>query len=163
MQGPPEEVIKTMKLTFKGDKMSHGGAGGRTEEATFTLDATQQPKTLDMTPTTGPDKGKSILGIYELDGDTLKICAAKPETARPKAFKDGKEAVLLRLKREAVIALLFSRFTLARFRTVLARARPCARQIPACRPGARRFAILFAISVWPTEIEHRSARLCRGC
>jgi uncharacterized protein (TIGR03067 family) len=99
-QGPPEEVIKTMKLTIKGDKMSHGGAGGRTEEATFTLDATQQPKTLDMTPTAGPDKGKSILGIYQLDGDTLKICAAKPETARPKEFKEGKEAVLLELKRE---------------------------------------------------------------
>ena len=95
-----------MKLTFKGDKMSHGGAGGRTEEASFTLDATQQPKTLDMTPTTGPDKGKAILGIYQLDGDTLKICAAKPETARPKEFKEGKEAVLLEVKTREAVKLL---------------------------------------------------------
>src|ERR1700678_3836892 len=37
-------------------------------EANFTLDANKSPKTIDLKSTSGDDKGKTFLGIYELAG-----------------------------------------------------------------------------------------------
>ena len=47
-----------------------------------TLEATTNPKMMDMTITEGPDKhrGKTSLVIYELDGDNLKLCFGNPAT-----------------------------------------------------------------------------------
>ena len=53
---------------------------------------------------TGPGQTRPALGIYELDGDTLRICWATEETAaRPRAFLTtatggGKLVVLKRAK-----------------------------------------------------------------
>jgi uncharacterized protein (TIGR03067 family) len=57
---------------------------------TFKLDATKKPKTIDSTPAAAPN-GKPLLGIYEFDGKTLKICNARPGQPRPTEFgaKEG--------------------------------------------------------------------------
>ena len=34
----------------------------------------------------GPDKGKQIHGIYELEGDTLAACVGRPDKPRPEKF-----------------------------------------------------------------------------
>jgi len=48
------------------------------------LDSSVQPHVIDIT---GPGQTRPALGIYELDGDTLRICWATEETAaRPRAF-----------------------------------------------------------------------------
>jgi hypothetical protein len=44
------------------------------EAATQKLDPSKSPKTLDAKVTDGPNKGAVILGIYEISGDTLKVC-----------------------------------------------------------------------------------------
>jgi uncharacterized protein (TIGR03067 family) len=76
---------------------------------TFDLDPTATPKVWDHRSYESKKKGGDILGIYELDGDTLKVCCAagtwkdkewtgKP---RPKEFKlDGADVLieLLRVK-----------------------------------------------------------------
>jgi uncharacterized protein (TIGR03067 family) len=55
---------------------------------TFKVDASTKPKTIDVTYTEGPDKGKSFKGIYEVDGDTSRFCRPlNPEDARPTEFK----------------------------------------------------------------------------
>ena len=36
--------------------------------------------------TEGPTKGQTHLGIYELDGDTVKFCFAAPGKERPTDF-----------------------------------------------------------------------------
>lgn len=55
---------------------------------TSKLDPSQKPKTLDLTYTDGPDKGKTLKGIYEVDGDMARFCrAATPEQDRPTEFK----------------------------------------------------------------------------
>jgi uncharacterized protein (TIGR03067 family) len=41
---------------------------------------------VDTTPGEGPDKGKTIRGIYELDGDTLRTCVSPPGEERPSEF-----------------------------------------------------------------------------
>src|SRR5262249_45781648 len=82
----PEEALKKArpKATAKGDKVTLFAEDKEVMQLTFTVDPTKKPKTIDSTATTGPDKGKKSLGIYEFDGDTLKICYNEKE--RPKDF-----------------------------------------------------------------------------
>jgi uncharacterized protein (TIGR03067 family) len=68
-------------------------------EGTFTIDQTKQPKTIDIRIS---DKEKA-LGIYELDGDTLKLCMIEDRdgNARPTEFAGKDKAILLVFKRQA--------------------------------------------------------------
>ena len=50
---------------------------------TFKLDAGQKPKAIDALP---DGRDKPLLGIYEFDGDKLKLCIAGPGKERPTAF-----------------------------------------------------------------------------
>jgi uncharacterized protein (TIGR03067 family) len=88
-KAPAEEIKKAMpKAVVKGDKVTLSAGGKTVMEAEFTVDPTKKPKTIDSTATAGPDKGKKTLGIYELDGDNLKICFNEKE--RPKEFSAKK-------------------------------------------------------------------------
>ena len=62
--------------------------GGRTEAGTFTLDPSRKPKGIDVTP----EDGKPILGIYQIDGDTHKVCLAEPGRERPTEFTTQPES-----------------------------------------------------------------------
>jgi uncharacterized protein (TIGR03067 family) len=97
---PSEEALKKLKLTINGNKMSHPRENGKDAEATFTLDSSKKPKTLDMTIANGPEKGEKLLAIYALEGDSLRICAAIPGGERPTEFRAGKEVELIELTRE---------------------------------------------------------------
>jgi uncharacterized protein (TIGR03067 family) len=45
-----------------------------------------QPKTLDSTFAAGDSKGQTLLAIYELKGDELRVCFANPGKPRPTEF-----------------------------------------------------------------------------
>jgi uncharacterized protein (TIGR03067 family) len=101
-QKAPADGLERFRLTIKGDKMSHKAADdGQTEETTFVLDPTKKPKTIDMTLKKGGDAGKIILGIYAIEGDTLKLCMNQPSLERPKDFASKAETrvALVILKR----------------------------------------------------------------
>lgn len=53
---------------------------------TSKLDPTKTPKQIDLIHESGPNKGKTLLGIYELDGDDYKGCVAAPGKKRPTEF-----------------------------------------------------------------------------
>ena len=53
------------------------------------LDPSKSPKTIDVTMTEGPSKGTVMLGIYEIDGDTLKVCFDPHGKKRPTEFKSA--------------------------------------------------------------------------
>jgi len=55
-------------------------------KGTFKLDATQSPRTIDSLVTSTPEP-VTLLGIYEYDGDKLRICNALPGNPRPKDFE----------------------------------------------------------------------------
>lgn len=57
------------------------------EAATQKLDPSKSPKTLDAKVTDVPNKGAVILGIYEISGDTLKVCFDPEGKKRPTEFK----------------------------------------------------------------------------
>lgn len=49
-------------------------------------DDTKVPKAMDITGTEGPNKGKTFLAIYELKGETLRICYDLAGKTRPSEF-----------------------------------------------------------------------------
>jgi uncharacterized protein (TIGR03067 family) len=74
----------------------------REQLGTYKLNPSKNPKAIDFMPGEGPMKDKPHPGIYELTGDTLRICYVHPEKQRPTAFesKSGSGANLVTLKRE---------------------------------------------------------------
>jgi uncharacterized protein (TIGR03067 family) len=76
--------------------------GKEIAKGTSEIDPTKKPKTIDIKTTEGNDAGKTSLGIYEISKDTRKVCIAKPDGERPKAFesKSGSGFILATFKRE---------------------------------------------------------------
>jgi uncharacterized protein (TIGR03067 family) len=56
----------------------------------FKCDASGAPKTIDYINTAGSNKGKSQQGIYEFEGELLKICVAAPGKPRPTQFQSDR-------------------------------------------------------------------------
>ncbi|MFI5380152.1 MAG: TIGR03067 domain-containing protein [Tepidisphaerales bacterium] len=85
----PEELRKTLKLVI-GDGKYTVTAGKETDRGTVKLDPSAKPRVLDITGTDGPNRGKTILAIYEKTEDTLRICYDLSGGARPTEFKTKK-------------------------------------------------------------------------
>ena len=66
---------------FKDDKYTLTPTSGESYAGTFKLDASQTPRQIDLIM---PDR--TLKGIYEIDGDTLKIAYALEGDARPTEF-----------------------------------------------------------------------------
>jgi len=84
-----EDIRKETKLVTDMNKftVSAGGQAGTSGAGTFTIDPTKLPKTVDSLQATGPEKGKTLLGIYEIIDDNHKrACWAPVGRPRPTAF-----------------------------------------------------------------------------
>jgi uncharacterized protein (TIGR03067 family) len=57
---------------------------------------------MDIVGTKGPNKGKTILAVYEIKDDTLRVCYDLSGKARPKEFKTKADTqlFLVEYKRE---------------------------------------------------------------
>ncbi|MCX6909448.1 MAG: TIGR03067 domain-containing protein [Verrucomicrobia bacterium] len=76
-----ELVITADKITAK------NGEGASLGEGTYKLGDAGGLKTIDASGTGGPTHGKSYVGIYKVEGDTLKWCSGTPGKPRPTFFK----------------------------------------------------------------------------
>jgi uncharacterized protein (TIGR03067 family) len=86
---PPEQLADVV-LTFGGDGMVEmANKGNVFVRGTAAIDPAANPRTMDLTFTEGPLKGKTALGIYEVEGDTYRLCRATPGKPRPGAFASG--------------------------------------------------------------------------
>jgi uncharacterized protein (TIGR03067 family) len=63
-------------LIFDGHKLEFWVKGGKYIEGVTRIDPTGTPKTINIFHLNKEDKGRTGLGIYELNGDTLRICWA---------------------------------------------------------------------------------------
>ena len=79
----PDDMVKSLKRFVTGDKFTVNRDDQTVTKGTFTLDPSKKPKAIDL-KIEGNDQ--VIQGIYELDGDTLKLCYAAPGEERPKQF-----------------------------------------------------------------------------
>ncbi len=97
----PDEVLKTLKLVVKDDRYTVT-VGKDVDQGSVKLNPAAKPKEMDITGTDGPNKGKTILAIYERDGDTLRICYDLGGKSRPTEFKtrEGTRLFLVTYKRE---------------------------------------------------------------
>lgn len=103
MKASADELKKVNgKLVVKGDKIAFWTADKVLSEDTFKIDAAAKPRTLDLKGVTGVTKGLTSLAIYELSGDSLKVCFSLPDGRRPTEFTSpaDKEWILAAYKRE---------------------------------------------------------------
>lgn len=97
-QGPVKlELVITKDLIkakqFKGKEIVDLGEG------TFVIERDKTPNILDATKKLdNPNRKETWVGIYHLDGDTLKWCVGRK--TRPTEFATGQGAFLVILKRQ---------------------------------------------------------------
>jgi uncharacterized protein (TIGR03067 family) len=89
----PEKATSTMRLNIAGDKYAFT-EGKSLDRGDLKIDATKKPKEMDIIGVEGPNKGKTYLAIYELKGDTLRICYDLGGKSRPSEFATKKGAAL---------------------------------------------------------------------
>lgn len=96
----PDVVLKTMKLTIN-DGNYTVNVGEQIDKGTVKIESTTTPKAMDITGTEGPNQGKTLPAIYELKGDTLRICYDLEGKQRPTEFKTamGTQQFLVNYKR----------------------------------------------------------------
>ena len=81
-----EAILKSISLKL--DKGHYEVAvGGQPDKGTYTIDSTTRPKSMSITGTDGPNRGKTFPAIYELKGDTLVICYDLSGAKLPTEFK----------------------------------------------------------------------------
>lgn len=83
-QIPEPEKLKIASFTDKGMQLKIDGDPPRA--ATYLLDPTAAPKTLDLTFDYGKNKKVTLQGIYELDANHLKMCFDSFGEDRPGKF-----------------------------------------------------------------------------
>ena len=86
----PPEVFKTWRLELAGGKYVLRGAESP-DRGTYATDPSKKPRTMDVSGTEGPNKGKTYPCIYEIDGDTLRVCYDLSGKSRPAEFKTAKQ------------------------------------------------------------------------
>jgi uncharacterized protein (TIGR03067 family) len=97
----PLDHFKGAKLVLKGDQFTMIDPIA-TYRGTYVVDLAAQPKTIDIHFTDGPEKAKTVEGIYRLEGDTYTVCIGMAGKSRPTEFasKPGSGHVLEVLTRE---------------------------------------------------------------
>lgn len=81
-QAMPEPFLAsiTLKLT---DGKYEALIADRADRGSYKLDTKASPKGMVIVGTDGPNLNKSLPAIYELDGDTLRVCYDVSGTNRP--------------------------------------------------------------------------------
>ena len=102
----PDEMLPNSKRICEGDELTVTVGGQLVMKAKITIDPAKKPKTIDYQVFEGPTKGKTHLGIYEIEGDTMRSCFAAPGEERPADFtsKPGERRTLTVWKRAKAAA-----------------------------------------------------------
>jgi uncharacterized protein (TIGR03067 family) len=82
---PQEEAMK-LKLSINGSNFTLRKDSEVVSEGSMRINPGKMPKQLDETITTGPNKGKTYLAIYEIDDEHHKVCFAVAGKDRPTEF-----------------------------------------------------------------------------
>lgn len=85
-QPMPASYTAGARRIAKGDETTVLIDGAVFLSARMSVDPSKKPKAIDYLLTSGASRGKTQLGIYELKGDRLTLCFAKPSKERPDDF-----------------------------------------------------------------------------
>jgi uncharacterized protein (TIGR03067 family) len=93
--------VKGRQVKITRDTITCLDKDGKTEMACeYTADTSRTPWQAELKCTEGEHKGKKMKAIMSLDGDTLKVCHAKPDKDAPTGFKTSEDQCCFVLKRE---------------------------------------------------------------
>ena len=111
--------VSGARIVIEGDRFTSLGMGAA-YEGVVKLDASATPRTFDLKFASGPEKGNTNLGIYELKGNTWRICLATRGRVRPKKFatKAGSGIALEVLKRGGGVEVAAPKFDDVQFEPV---------------------------------------------
>src|SRR5262245_30222647 len=84
-QTVPMDTLGNAGIVINGDHFVSTGMGNE-YKGTFEVDAKSRPRKLTMKFDTDPEKGNTNLAIYEMKGDTWKLCIATQGKVRPSRF-----------------------------------------------------------------------------
>lgn len=98
---PAAEELKTLEVTIKADLLTVKENGKVVDEFKLKLDPAKKPKSLDLIYIDKSGK-KPDIGIYDLDGDRLRICIDVEGKERPGEFASTEKSThsLIVLKRK---------------------------------------------------------------
>ena len=82
----PEEARRGIVLEIAGESYTVT-VGKEVDQGTVKVDAAATPAAIDIVGVVGPNKGKTILGIVEVEKDTLRVCYDFSGKDRPTEFK----------------------------------------------------------------------------
>ena len=89
-QPMPPPVLKSISMKIDGSSylvVVMTEKGPSPDKGTIKLEPTASPKGMTVTGVEGPNAGKIFPSIYELNGDTLRICYDLSGTKLPTEFK----------------------------------------------------------------------------
>jgi uncharacterized protein (TIGR03067 family) len=94
------EVIKSITLKMENGK--YEVTAENVDKGTYTIDPEAKPKAITIKGVEGPNVGKTIPAIYELNDDSLSICYGLGQAPRPTEFKStaGTTVFLVKYKRK---------------------------------------------------------------
>jgi uncharacterized protein (TIGR03067 family) len=97
----PADELRKQQITIVEDTYTLT-VNGTLRRGQVILDPCARPRTIDFLSTEGPNKGKVLKGIYEIEGDTFTYCIALPGKDRPTALgsQPGSGHLLFRNQRE---------------------------------------------------------------
>ncbi len=103
----PNEGEMEIELTIEGNRMTGRELGTRRGPAeglgagTFTMTGNGRTGNLDADGTSGSQDGRHSMGIYELDGQTLKWCVTQRNRQRPQVMATDRGNYLLILRKQS--------------------------------------------------------------
>jgi uncharacterized protein (TIGR03067 family) len=81
-----DDVVKSVRLALRNGKYI-ATVGDEKDEGSYTVNQSKTPPTITLVGTQGPNKGKTMLAIYELESGTLKVCYDLSGKAFPEKFE----------------------------------------------------------------------------
>jgi uncharacterized protein (TIGR03067 family) len=82
----PAEDLKGSTAVYEGNHIILRDGDRVRRRGLVTLDPSRKPKAINTWDQDGPYEDQTVPGIYELDGDTLRLCFSRPGSERPKEF-----------------------------------------------------------------------------
>jgi len=97
----PEEARRGIVLEIAGEAYTVT-VGKEVDKGTVKVDAAATPAAIDIVGVVGPNKGKTILGIVEVEKDTLRVCYDFSGKDRPTEFTtaEGTQQFLVTYERK---------------------------------------------------------------
>jgi uncharacterized protein (TIGR03067 family) len=88
----PAEELKKIHVTVEAGQYTVKLEDNVVEKGNFTIDPGKKPKQMDIKATEGQNQGKTFHGIYQLEGDDMKVCFVESDKDRPTDFTADKDS-----------------------------------------------------------------------